>query len=238
MSRDLEQSLAWAREGQALFDQQVAAFGSEQEWEAPTGLDGWTRKHLVAHVAANAMALVNLVKWARTGEETPMYASPEQRNADIEQGATQGGDDLSSASLHAADRLESDWAELDEQHWAHQVRTAQGRTVAASEVPWMRAREVMVHSVDLSGASDFAGLPVDFCTELADEIVAKRSAAGKDPSVQLTATDADRTWQVTGHGEPVLLSGSAGQVAAYLAGRPTTLTTADGDPAPHLSPWL
>lgn len=142
MSRDLEQSLVWAREGQALFDQQVAAFGSEQEWEAPTGLDGWTRKHLVAHVAANAMALVNLVKWARTGEETPMYASPEQRNADIEQGATQGGDDLSSASLHAADRLESDWAELDEQHWAHQVRTAPRPRLPLRAVPAAGRRDV------------------------------------------------------------------------------------------------
>jgi len=31
--------------------------------------------------------MVNLLSWARTGTETPMYASAESRNADIEAGA-------------------------------------------------------------------------------------------------------------------------------------------------------
>ena len=50
----------------------------------PTALPGWTRKHLVAHLAGNAEALLRLLHWAGTGERTPMYTSPEQRNADIE----------------------------------------------------------------------------------------------------------------------------------------------------------
>jgi fumarylacetoacetase len=40
-------------------------------------------RHLVAHLALNAGALGNLVAWARTGVESPMYASAEQRAADI-----------------------------------------------------------------------------------------------------------------------------------------------------------
>ena len=47
-------------------------------------LPGWTRAHVLAHLANNADALVNLLTWARTGVETPMYASPEAREAGIE----------------------------------------------------------------------------------------------------------------------------------------------------------
>lgn len=44
-------------------------------------------------------------------------------------------------------RLE--WRDLPDANWTHEVRTAQGRTVPASETVWMRTREVWVHAVDL-----------------------------------------------------------------------------------------
>src|SRR6266545_1394914 len=38
-------------------------------------LPGWTRAHVVTHLARNADAWVNLQTWARTGIEHPMYTS-------------------------------------------------------------------------------------------------------------------------------------------------------------------
>ena len=71
----------WAHEGTKLFLDAVALT------TAPTQrLPGWTRRHLVAHVAANAEALGNLVHWAATGIPTPMYSSPEARAAGIDRG--------------------------------------------------------------------------------------------------------------------------------------------------------
>ncbi len=37
----------------------------------PSLLPGWSRGHVVAHVALNAHSNVNLMNWARTGVETP-----------------------------------------------------------------------------------------------------------------------------------------------------------------------
>ena len=54
---------------------------------APSLCEGWTRAHVVTHIARNADAICNLVHWATTGEPTPMYASPESRDADIAEGA-------------------------------------------------------------------------------------------------------------------------------------------------------
>lgn len=83
---DLARVRDWVRDGTTLFETTVAAVGDD-ELRAASTLPGWTRAHVVAHVARNADALVNLLTWARTGVPTPMYASPRQRAADIEAGA-------------------------------------------------------------------------------------------------------------------------------------------------------
>jgi maleylpyruvate isomerase len=185
---------------------------------APSALPGWTRKHLVTHLAANAEALMRLLHWATTGDRTPMYSSPEQRNADIEAGALRPGADLAHWFTTAAAQLDEAFAAMPEAAWAAEVVTAQGRTVPASQVPWMRAREVLVHAVDLATGVTFADLPEHFLVALGDEIRAKRAAAGESA---------------------LEVAGSLADVTAWLAGRGTSgVTTPDGAPASALSPWL
>ncbi len=213
--RTLPTTLAWVAEGTELCRKVITNL-DEASYGAPTLLPGWTRKHLVAHLASNAAALVNLTHWARTGEPTPMYSSPDQRAADIESGTRLPADRLTAWFEESARQLADATAELTEEQWQAQVLTAQGRTVPASEVPWLRSREVMVHAVDLGTGVQFTDLPEEFLTELRDDITARR---GGDtvPTV---------------HGNPA-------EVTAYLAGRPYTgVTTADGSPAEPLPPWL
>src|SRR3954471_6247500 len=54
---------------------------------APSALPGWTTGHVLTHVARNADAYTNLLTWARTGVETPAYASPSARVEGIDAGA-------------------------------------------------------------------------------------------------------------------------------------------------------
>ncbi|WP_373302302.1 maleylpyruvate isomerase N-terminal domain-containing protein [Streptomyces flaveus] len=61
--------------------------------------------HVVAHVARDAEALVNLLTWARTGVTTPMYASGDQRAREIEDGARQPVGALRTDLLAADGRL-------------------------------------------------------------------------------------------------------------------------------------
>lgn len=172
-------ALRWAEEGAGLVRRALAASGTgDAALEAPSALPGWTRKHLLAHLAANADAVGNLVHWAATGERTPMYSSPEQRNADIDAGSRRPASELVDWFERSATALRDGWAGLDEVAWAREVVTAQGRTVAASETPWMRSREVMIHAVDLDAGLSLADLPADFLLALGDDIVAKRAASG------------------------------------------------------------
>ncbi|TLS48149.1 maleylpyruvate isomerase family mycothiol-dependent enzyme [Streptomyces montanus] len=213
--RDLRTALTWVVEGTALCRLAIDGLDATS-YGAPSLLPGWTRGHVVAHLAGNAEAIGNLLHWARTGEPTPMYSSPEQRGATIESGAALPGDRLTAWFEQSAQALVESMAALTEQQWQAEVVTAQGRTVPASETPWMRGREVMVHAVDLGTGVRFADLPEAFLAELRDDILAKR---GRDvvPAV---------------HGSPA-------EVTAYLAGRPFTgVTTPDGAPAEPLAPWL
>lgn len=73
--------------GTSLFSGQLALIDNA-DFGTDTRLPDWSIAHLVAHVGYNARALVNLVHWASTGEETPMYASPDARGREIELGAT------------------------------------------------------------------------------------------------------------------------------------------------------
>jgi uncharacterized protein (TIGR03083 family) len=242
MARTLAESRRWMREGASLVSDSLDGL-DEDAFTTLTDLPGWTRAHVVAHLSANADAVGNLVYWAATGEPTPMYASSEQRGADIEAGSTRSGADLTAWFARSAAQLDAAMDALTAEQWQADVVTAQGRTVPASETPWMRSREVMVHAVDLGAGIGFADLPVDFLDALCTDIAGKRSAgagsAFAGPALVVVTTDADGCWEIAGTGEPIGVHGTLAAVTSYLAGRDASgAVTANGSPAPDLPAWL
>lgn len=207
MVRTTDDARRWVKQGTALVQDALAGLG-EDTFAEPTALPGWTRRHVAAHLAANAEAIGRLVHWAATGQRTPMYSSPEQRNADIELGSRASGAFLAEWFDRSAGTLDAAMDRLTDAQWESEVVTAQGRTVPASETPWLRARELMVHAVDLGTGLTFADLPEDFLTALVADIRTKR---GETPDVE----------------------GPLAEQAAWLAGRPHSLVH-----APDLGPWL
>lgn len=166
---------------------------ADDDLDRPTALPGWTGRHLVAHVHYNAEALRRLTRWAATGEENRMYASPAQRAREIEHGAVLPAAELRDLVQRSAEDLASDLDQLPPEAWQAAVVTAQGRTVPATEIPWMRAREVCVHAVDLGGGATFGDLPSDFITALLIDVVRKRAggAEGAELAAWLTGRAAD-----------------------------------------------
>jgi len=228
-----DQTLAWTQDGTERLLADLASL-SDEELSAPTALPGWTRRYLLAHVAANADALRNLVHWARTGEERRMYASSAQRDADIAAGSTLPAAELRSWIESSARALAADFDSMPEAAWDAKVITAQGLTRSASEIPWMRDRELYIHAVDLGAGTAFADLPAEFLTVLLDDVTARRSSKGGGPALLAAATDSGRTWEVAGAGVPVPVTARLCDLAAYLTGRPAPELTA----APVLPPWL
>jgi maleylpyruvate isomerase len=152
---------------------------SDSAFAEPTALPGWTRAHVVAHVHSNAEALRRLVSWARTGEESRMYASPEQRADEIETGAKLEPATLRSLVHESAAALDHELNQLTPDQHEHVVITAQGRHIPADQIAWLRCREVGVHAVDLDAGVIFADLPDEFLITLIHDVIVKRTANGE-----------------------------------------------------------
>jgi maleylpyruvate isomerase len=237
----LTTTLAWLARGTAAFESAVQAI-DDGDFAGPSHLPDWTRAHVVAHVARNADALVNLLSWARTGVETPMYASGDQRIREIEEGARRPPRELRADLGTAHERLAEAVASLPGEAWRATVRTARGREVPAREVPWMRVREVWVHAVDLDAEVTFDDVPPGVCAALLDDVAA--GSAGRDhaPPLLLRTESDDRVWtlgasaQATGH----VVSGNLASLAAYATGRPVPadLNPSDGATVPKPPAWL
>src|ERR1700722_11897550 len=174
-----DQTLNWMHDG----TERLLADGAglpDEALNGPTALPGWTRAYLLSHIAANADALRNLIHWARTGEERRMYASSEAREAGIAAGAAPPPADLRARVASSAAELAADLDALDALDgvgdaagWDAKIITAQGLTRSADEIPWMRTREIYIHSIDLAAGTTYADLPPDFLAALLDDVTTR-----------------------------------------------------------------
>lgn len=224
-------TLDWWTDGERRFGTTVSRL-TDEDFAGASLLPGWSRATVLGHVTRNADALVNLLTWARTGVEAPMYPSREARDAGIAEAAALPPAGLRAELSAAADRLATAVRELPDAAWSAQVRTAQGRSVPATEVPWMRCREVWVHAVDLDAAVGFGDVPDDVLAALIDDVFIMWGRRGAVPDMTVFA--GGRTW---GTGS-VSVAGSLAAVAGWLTGRtPATGLEADGG-LPTLPAWL
>lgn len=212
------------REGTDYFLSQLEC---AQDLSEPSSLPGWSRAIVVAHFARNADALGRLLHWADTGIESPMYAGPTQRDDEIRATVAKTANDLLADARRSAQLFDEALSALPDDAWTHEVRTARGRTVPASEVPWMRLREVWVHAVDLRSGATMADLPPDVIDALLDDVVATFTARGDTFDVTLDPTDRERSWPMGG-ADPPFVTGTAAAVLAWLIGRPPPSPVDDG----------
>ncbi|HEX4702698.1 MAG TPA: maleylpyruvate isomerase family mycothiol-dependent enzyme [Pseudonocardiaceae bacterium] len=217
---------------------------NEATMHGASRLPGWTRGHVVSHLARNADGLLNLLIWARTGIEHPMYASTADRDADIEEGAPRLArvqqEDLRAAQqrfLRAADRLSPS-------DWSAQVTDRRGRPIDASLVPWMRLTELLVHQVDLGVGVDFdrvAELVGAQAEPFLHYVVTRFDNRADVPAVRLTVSlgdDASRVWTL-GQGDQVSeVHGRVAAAAAWLTGREYDGADPLGGDVPRLPAWL
>lgn len=226
-----------ARQGTSFFAQRLAELTDEQ-FDGPTLLDGWTRKHLVAHVSYNAEALCRLLDWAATGVETPMYESVEQRGRQITEGAALSAAALRNLFAHTAAGLDGKWRNLPEAAWDAQVRTVQGRLVPASETIWMRSREVWIHAVDLDNGGRFADFPDVVLEQILSDIVGhwRNKGLGGDLVLEVDGAGPVRLGD-NGTGGQRAVRGPLAGVVRWAAGRGAVGVSSDGT-VPDAPPWF
>ncbi|GAB3940495.1 hypothetical protein GCM10027614_24280 [Micromonospora vulcania] len=171
----------------------TAASFDAADLAAASLLPGWTRGHVLAHVARNADGFVNLLTAARTGEPVPQYASAAARTADIEAGAGRPADEQLDDLRRTADRFTEAVETMPAQAWAATVQTRRGPWPAALLV-WGRLREIEVHHLDLAAGYGAADWPDSFAHRLLHEVATQHARLRPRRRWCYASTAASTSW--------------------------------------------
>lgn len=197
----------------------------DDDVRAPSLLPGWSRGHVLTHLARNADGGRNLLTWARTGTETPEYPSLEARAEQIEAGAGRDAAALMADLRGSAAAFEAAYRLMPPEAWHRTVRWTRGQEHPASRAADARLTEVLVHHADLDAGYVPADWPQDFVRTMLGRVVASFSARDDAPAMHLHATGAETTttYAIGVADGPVLhapaVHGTGSALLAWLMGR-------------------
>jgi maleylpyruvate isomerase len=265
---DTEIALALARLGGST-DRLLATADTltDAQAAAASRLPGWTRGHVLTHLARNADGFRNLLAWARTGAETPMYPSEAARDQAIEAGAGRSAAELAADLRESAAALAAAARALPAGAWDAPV-ARRGETFPARGILPRRRSELEIHHVDLGAGYQPGDWPPDFVqvvlARVAGDFAGRADApaclarpdglnaaypigpAGPDsPSPDAASPDAASPDAASagpgraGPGRQVIVSGPPAALLAWLIGRDSGagLGVAGAGAVPVLPPW-
>jgi maleylpyruvate isomerase len=233
---DLEEALAALHQSEQHLLLTVDSLRPD-DYREPSVLPGWSRAHVVAHLALNAEGLARAVDGHAHALDVPIYDSNEQRDADIEELAEAEPAEIRERLFAAGQGLRDALASLNDEQWGGTVpRLPGGPLWPVATVPETRRREVEIHHADLGSGYRHTDWPEDFRIALLDLVTADRANDPDSPAFSVRATDTVRTWAV-GAEEPVV-EGSAADLGWWLVGRGSAegLTCGTAE-LPRLGEW-
>ena len=172
---------------------------AEPDLRQPSLLPGWTRAHVLAHLARSADAMRTLLVGAQSGQDRPAYASAEDREAGIERSAAQTAKDLVTDVADSAMALRTVARQLPGQAWPRAVRILGSAPFPAAQLLTRRLVEVELHHCDLAAGYSPADWPAAFASmELAEPMRSQRADRLSRPQELLDSVRIDRRPRVPG----------------------------------------
>ena len=130
---------------------------AEPDLREPSLLPGWTRAHVLAHLASTPTQCAPCSVGAQSGQDRAAYPSAEARESSIAQGATMKAKDLVSGIAGSAMALRAIARQLTDEAWQFPVRILDSAPFPAAQLLTRRLVEVELHHCDLGagyGPSD------------------------------------------------------------------------------------
>jgi maleylpyruvate isomerase len=191
---------------------------------------GWTRGHVLTHLARNADGIAALVRAAVDDSGETMYTSDDQRDRDIDAGA---GRDLATQVddvRRTAVVVNRELRRLRPEHGERRMERTPGTLlVPARRLPFMRVREVVYHHVDLDVGFGFGDVEPELLAVFLEDEVKRLRHADPVPNLTISTTEGEQ-WTV-GLGT-AQVSGDRSAVLGWLARGLTTGVA--GAPLPEL----
>jgi maleylpyruvate isomerase len=218
----------------------------------PSLLPGWSRGHVLTHLARNADGLANLLVWARTGVETPQYPSRQAREDGIEAGAHRPAAELAADVERSAAGFAEEAARVPATAWEVPVHGLNGPDHPAWFTLFRRLTEVEIHHADLGAGYGPPDWPEAFVADELERVAGQFAGRDDVPACVLELDDTGQRLRLgpgpaPGPGDVTTVAGPGWQVLAWLTGRDdgAALTVSGGqDPAggpgglpPKLPKW-
>jgi maleylpyruvate isomerase len=210
---------------------------TDADMRGPSSLPGWTRGHVVTHLARNAEGGVRLLDWARTGVPSYEYPSVAARAAAIEEGAGRPAAALLADVRETASDLAAAAARMPPDAWQRKVTWTTGQQTPAEMVARSRLAEVLIHHVDLASGYGPGSWPATFVREMLGAVVGALNGRSPVPlAARLQGADTGRRFQLGDAAESREISGTEPELLAWLLGRSggSALTRDHPGPLPEI----
>ena len=176
----------------------------------PSKCKGWTRAHVIAHLARGADAMTNLATWAVTGQETPAYESREKRDADIEAATKLSAAELAADLERANARLLEAFQTLKEGVQVETLPTLFSGEINALSLPARRTTELIIHHDDLGTIWEWHEADPDAILDAIEVCVRRLQINPDSPGLRIIAgegeewTVGDGTYKIEGYYDELL----------------------------------
>jgi maleylpyruvate isomerase len=186
----------------------------------PSLLPGWSRGHVLTHLARNAEGSTRLLTWARTGVPSYEYESGDARAAEIGAGAGRPAGVLIEDVRRTAAALEEAAAGMPPQAWRRVVRYTGGQERPADVILPSRLAEVLIHHVDLDLGFAPGDWPHPFVADMLTLLASSLSERDEMTAMQLAGRDGGGIFTIGGAGSAdITVTGSEPELLAWLLGR-------------------
>jgi maleylpyruvate isomerase len=213
---------------------------SDAQVAGPSLLPGWTRGHVLTHLARNAEGGTRLLGWARTGVPSYEYESLAARAAAIEAGADRPAATLIEDLRQTADAFAAAATGMPPGAWQRVVRYTAGQEPRAEVIVPSRLAEVLIHHVDLDLGYRPHDWPAWFTSDMLTRTAASLTESSKiTPPVRLEGTDTGKVFAVGAVGpDSLVISGPECELMAWLFGRSggSRLSRVPTGPLPEVPP--
>ncbi|GAA1128750.1 hypothetical protein GCM10009630_28230 [Kribbella jejuensis] len=190
-------------------------------------LPGWTRGHVITHLANFSEAMTRQVEEALQGRLIEVYdGGRPARDAAIESGAHRPAADLKTHLTQAVTTLMTSWEKVGPTDWPLPILHRNSNLAAGLQATW---RELTIHTSDLNLGINPATWSEDFCLHLLDFLRPRTP-----DNIHLILQSPTTTWE-NGTGEEVELAGALTDLTAWYAGRPAPGPITGS--TPELLPW-
>ena len=211
---------------------------AEADLALPSGLPGWSRGHVLGHIAGNAEGLGRRARSMIDDIPRAMYESPETREGDIQwrSGRTRAEHHLALVATH--DDLMRDFSGLPEDRLDEEVVLRGALKIRMGDFALLRLQEVCIHHSDLNVSGyTWADWPNELAAWALPRAVDMFASRGEFPIAWLEA-DGQRLEFSSEDGAG--LSGGSVELLAWITGRApgTGLTPVGLAEIPAAPTWL